>query len=265
MKKYTIDSFVKKFNNKFPNNNIDFSESIYNGSRNKITVICHNKFLNGEEHGKYITVPYKLMNQGGCKYCNCRNVYDINDFIREATIIHHNNYDYSKSIYKNSHSKIIIICNKCLHSFSQTPNAHLRGEGCPYCKIYKMEKEVEELLINNNFEYIKQYRIKEINNKPYDFYLPKHNILIECQGEQHFIPITFGGTEKDAINNHLMTKSADEIKYKIAKSNNIKIVYYVNTKLFHKENRKINIEDKFINDEIICRDIKELLNEISSK
>lgn len=54
------------------------------------------------------------------------------DFITKADLIHNNKYDYSKTNYINSKTKISIICD--IHGeFTQTPNNHLNGSGCVEC------------------------------------------------------------------------------------------------------------------------------------
>ena len=61
-------------------------------------------------------------------------------FIKEAIRLHGNKYDYSKVVYKNSYSKVIIICP--IHGeFLQTPNEHLHGHGCPICAKSVQKKE----------------------------------------------------------------------------------------------------------------------------
>ena len=54
------------------------------------------------------------------------------EFIERASIVHHNKFDYSQVEYKNTHTKVIIICP--IHGeFTQKPNDHLRGSGCHAC------------------------------------------------------------------------------------------------------------------------------------
>lgn len=54
------------------------------------------------------------------------------EFLKRAKNIHNNAYDYSKTLYKNYRSSVVIICKK--HGeFLQTAGAHLSGEGCPIC------------------------------------------------------------------------------------------------------------------------------------
>ena len=53
-------------------------------------------------------------------------------FIKRANKVHDNKYNYSLVEYKNTHNKIKIICLK--HGiFEQTPNKHLKGQGCIEC------------------------------------------------------------------------------------------------------------------------------------
>lgn len=54
------------------------------------------------------------------------------DFVNKAISKHGNKYDYSEVVYKNSKTKIIIICP--IHGkFTQNPSKHLSGQGCPKC------------------------------------------------------------------------------------------------------------------------------------
>ena len=108
MNKKTLNEFIADFNNKFPNNRIDFSDSIYVDCKTQFDVVCHNHFKNGEEHGKFTINPDKLLIQGGCKYCKRKQVYNTIDFIREAKYVHKDLYNYSQSIYIDSHSPILI-------------------------------------------------------------------------------------------------------------------------------------------------------------
>ena len=54
------------------------------------------------------------------------------DFIKKATEIHDGYYDYSLVKYVRSNEKVKIICP--IHGiFEQTPNKHLKGQGCKQC------------------------------------------------------------------------------------------------------------------------------------
>lgn len=46
--------------------------------------------------------------------------------------IHGNKFDYTKSVYVNSKTPIVITC-KIHGDFQQLPSEHLQGKGCKYC------------------------------------------------------------------------------------------------------------------------------------
>ena len=54
------------------------------------------------------------------------------EFIAKARLVHGEMYDYSKTMYLNTRTKIVITCSS--HGdFLQTPDAHLHGRGCDPC------------------------------------------------------------------------------------------------------------------------------------
>lgn len=64
-----------------------------------------------------------------------------NEFIERAKLIHGDKYDYSKVVYKNGRTKIIIVCP--IHGeFLQKPHDHLYGRGCPKCKSKKNKRNI---------------------------------------------------------------------------------------------------------------------------
>jgi hypothetical protein len=53
-------------------------------------------------------------------------------FIKDAHTVHGDRYDYGLVCYQKSNEKVQIGC--MVHGvFEQTPNQHLRGDGCPRC------------------------------------------------------------------------------------------------------------------------------------
>lgn len=60
------------------------------------------------------------------------------EFIIRSNKIHNNKYNYSKSVFRNVRTKVIIICPE--HGeFEQNPKNHYTGQGCPKCytTLYK--------------------------------------------------------------------------------------------------------------------------------
>ena len=109
----------------------DYSKVNYINNRSKICIICH-------EHGEFWQEPYSHINGNGCKFCGIEKSKNSQrksreKFLNEAKNVHKDKYDYSKVEYKNTETKICIICPE--HGeFWQTPHDHLNGHGCPKCR-----------------------------------------------------------------------------------------------------------------------------------
>lgn len=75
------------------------------------------------------------------------------------------------------HEWLIDISNRTSH-----------GTGCPYCNVSHMEKIVKHYFetLNIKIEQQKRFTNMGLGKLSYDFYLPEKNILIECDGQQHF-------------------------------------------------------------------------------
>lgn len=229
------------------NNKYDYSKSDFSSVTKETTVTC-------KKHGDFITCYDNHFNSKiGCKYCSCP-VRDTESFKKEATMLHDGFYGYRKSEYIDSHTKVVITCP--VHGdFEQTPNAHLRGEGCPLCKKKSiLEDKVEKLLNDNSIKYIKDKRAKWLitdvgGHSHLDFFIPELNLAIECQGKQHFGE--GGWNNKYDFEN---TIKIDKWKKKQCNLKNINIIYFAEKKFVN----------KYKNDYLglIFYDCKELLNYI---
>jgi hypothetical protein len=138
---------VEKFN-KIHNDKYDYSLINYQGTDEKIQIICL-------IHGIFQQTPHHHLKGLGCQKCG--NVYrpTTEEFIKESINIHKNKYDYSKVNYKNNSTKINVICPT--HGvFGVRPNDHLnKKSGCPICKSSKGELIIKEFLDNNKIKYIR--------------------------------------------------------------------------------------------------------------
>ena len=102
----------------------DYSKVIYINAKRKVIIGC-------KIHGDFEMAPSNHMEGQGCPKCSSRFV-DKGKFIIKAELIHKNRYDYSKVIYINGYTKVLIGCK--IHGyFLQTPGSHLIGHGCPIC------------------------------------------------------------------------------------------------------------------------------------
>jgi very-short-patch-repair endonuclease len=90
----------------------------------------------------------------------------------------------------------------------------------------KGEKLVDEILTNNNIAFEREFEFDDcigITSKyckklPFDFYIPKLNVAIEYDGEQHFYPV-FGTSDYSINLNYNNTVNRDNLKNKFIKSN----------------------------------------------
>lgn len=84
-------------------------------------------------------------------------------FVQKAHFVHGAKYDYTKMDYKNSKTKVCIICPE--HGeFWQTPRDHLKGSGCPQCA--KEQRRIGET------EFIQ--RANKTHNGKYDYSLVEY-------------------------------------------------------------------------------------------
>lgn len=154
--------------------------------------------------------------------------HTLENFIKEAVEIHGDKYDYSKTDYTNAKAKVRIICP--IHGeFWQAPYHHLNGNGCPHCKESLFEKRVAQFFKENRIQYMEHANcvlFPWLHKQHLDFYLPKYNIAIECQGEQHYFPVDFAGKgEEWAINKFKQIQKLDEEKLKLCNENGVKLLY----------------------------------------
>jgi hypothetical protein len=118
------DSFIRKAR-KVHSDEYDYSHVNYVSAHLPVSIIC-------QIHGEFMQKPSAHLNGARCFQCYGNPVETNESFIRKAQEIHGQRYDYSKIRYKNSQTKITIICPE--HGeFKQKPNSHLNGRGCPDC------------------------------------------------------------------------------------------------------------------------------------
>lgn len=83
-------------------------------------------------------------------------------FITKAKRVHGDKYDYSKVEYIDSTTKVCIICP--IHGeFLQTPQGHIRGNGCPKCA----NKKRGDTFRSNGDEFVE--KASKIHNNKYTY------------------------------------------------------------------------------------------------
>jgi len=217
IKKLAKKNFIEEAKHKF--SRFDYSKVKYINNVKKVEIVC-------PEHGSFFISPNVFLNSiYGCPKCakeiNSKNKrVTQKEFIKRAKLIHNNKYDYSLVKYKDSRLKIKIICP--IHGvFEQKANNHLRGQGCPKCKDSKGEKRIREILKSKKIVFEEQKKFADLKDKKrlsYDFYLPEYNLLIEYNGEQHYIKSSF------KHHNLLLQKHHDWLKRNYARKHKIDLL-----------------------------------------
>lgn len=214
----TLKEFVEK-SRKIHKDKYDYSKVKYVNNRTPIELIC-------PKHGSFLQTPDSHLRGSECPEC-ARIQRGINNRLTKEEVIkrfkekHGDIYDYSKVDYKGIDTPIKIRCKKHGY-FWQTPYHHMTDNGCPYCKASHLELDVKKILENNHIEFDYQKRFKWLKAQSLDFYLPKQNIAIECQGIQHFKASKFFGGEKGLE----VTQIRDKKKLQLCEENGVKILYY---------------------------------------
>lgn len=167
MKKLTTAEFIDRFYARHPDGlGLDLSKFVYTTSRTYSTTFC-------KIHSKEINNTANNLMQGikRCKECMSDAIsnaqsYDLQTFIDKSKKIHGDTYDYSRSIWTNSRTKLCIIC-KTHGPFMQNPQLHWNGYGCSKCGYTKLRKTKEEFIAEANKNHNNKYlydNVDYINN-----------------------------------------------------------------------------------------------------
>ena len=249
MKKTTewfIDEVLKR-----NNHDLDFSNFVYQNSKTKGKVKCN---VCGHV---WETIPGILLNNHGCPKCENEKAFSKRRLTQENVVerlhnLYGDKYDYSKVKYFNARTKIEIVCKK--HgSFYATTHDLFRLHGCPRCNESRLEREVENALMEAgiNFERQKTFdwtKTSATGSLSFDFFIPELNLAIECQGRQHFMPVKAFGGEKEFEK----TLSRDENKVNLSKEHGINLVYFL----------KENHNRYMVEDRIFFNNVKNLIEYI---
>ena len=154
----------------------DYSKVHYINSRSKVIIIC-------PKHGEFQQSPANHLNGNSCPVCGRDRIRQLNLkttewFLEQAHIVHGEKYDYSKTKYIDSSTKVCIICPE--HGeFWQLPGSHLKGHGCIVCRAVGNTKYNKEICLataktcNSRVEFFNKY-------PGMVDYAKRHGIYEEC-------------------------------------------------------------------------------------
>lgn len=138
------------------------------------------------KHGRQEQLLHLHAEGRGCPSCSAEESglalrKNHTQFVERAHVVHGEKYQYPDE-YVLAREKIEIECPK--HGkFSQTPNDHLSGYGCPVCgfTLSKAENQIKEFIADLGIEVVQRDRVQI---KPYelDLWIPSLNLAIEYCG-----------------------------------------------------------------------------------
>lgn len=139
----------------------DYFKTDYVHSAKHVVIICN-------KHGEFLQKPDHHLRGSGCRKCSDENYSNTMSFTTEKFIELSKNkfpdiFDYSKVVYKNKRTSVILICSIHNNEFVIFPQNHLRqlNGGCELClkthitstRTKTQEKFIEECNNIHNFKY----------------------------------------------------------------------------------------------------------------
>lgn len=221
------ENFIKKASIKH-NDRFDYSKVEYVNAFTPVTIIC-------PMHGEFFQKPKEHTSGAGCSICGRSrlgwNVWGTREqrkqkFIETSNLKHAFRYDYSKVKFVDGKTKVEIVC-PTHGSFFQTPDSHMNTVlGCSKCKSPRGESLVRWWCSKHDIITEEQKSFETCVYKKqlkFDFYIPHHNLLIECNGKQHYqySPIFH---KKNKWNTFAIQQERDKIKSDWARNNNIELL-----------------------------------------
>jgi hypothetical protein len=234
------EEFIQKATN-IHGDRYDYSKVDYKNNNTDIVITCKEV-----GHGNFNQKPKTHLRGSGCTKCgkitsSNKRKNNNNKVIERFKNIHGDKYDYSKMVYINLNTDIIIICKE--HGeFQQAPHNHYAGQNCPKCSNrYKITHD----------EFIE--KTVSIHGDKYDYSLCKftrtHNkVIIICNnldknGEKHG---EFNQVPKEHLSGAGCKKCATEMVHDKQRSNTTEFI----------EKAKLKHGDKYDYSKVNYLDVK---------
>ena len=231
------------------NTNEKTARNVFKGTDMKYYINC--------DICKHITYPIinNIRNGSTCGYCSnvilCNNKMCNFCFSNSFASTDNSKYWSAKNIilpymiFKCTSNKYIFDCPFCKNEYIGIPNDISKGKWCG-CTVNKTEKKLYEYLkiTYDNIVVEKQKKIdwcKNVRHLPFDLVLEQYKIILEVDGDQHFIEIKY-------FNSKLAeTQKVDKFKMIQARDHGYSIIRILQTDVwFDKNNWKENLHEAII-------------------
>lgn len=242
MKKYSYKDVVDEFQK--TNYILLSSEDEYKNCATKMRYICKKHMDKGEQ-----SISLNHIKSGrGCYYCgleklSAKKQQSKAEFQRKVTAVNEN---IQVLEYNGMKSPAKFRCLVCDYEWTSNPKSMItNGKLCPNCqKYFKGEYIISQLLDDWGIFFLQQYRFSDCRDKkplPFDFYLPKYNMCIEFDGEQHY-------EYKNGWSNLGVIQIHDYIKDKYCVENGVTLI---RIPYWEKGNIQVYLHSKLVENKIL--------------
>ena len=189
------------------NNKDDFVFGEYTGYDHPIEYTCKKC---GHTTKRKRAGLLKTVERISCQVCSCGGGFPKTNEILDLQLAHiHGEMIHRVGDYIDDVEPIEFFCEDCQQIFSIPPGKLMQGRGCNLCKASRGELAVRAALIRDECEFVQQYRLDIYYM---DFYLPEFDAFIEYDGEQHFFPVRFGGSDSKTAEERFEKNAARDRK-----------------------------------------------------
>lgn len=200
----------------------------YTNIKMKITYSC-------KKHGIKHGIMESMIHGHGCIDCKNENMVYIMQFDNEYIEQYINSFNGNKLLNKEEYINVFehnlnIRC-KCGRIYTTSFNNYKKADvrQCRKCSRLQSKNEsyINSILKNMGIDFIVEKRFndcKDIKPLPFDFYLPAYNLVIEYDGEGHYMESFYKpycDNPEVALENR---KRKDSIKNKYCKTHGIDIL-----------------------------------------
>ncbi len=190
----------------------------------------------------------KLCESESCKICENKS-FSGNKYSKYWSL---KNTILPRMVLKSSANKYIFDCPSCNNEYLSSPGTITAGHWCG-CTVNKTENKLCQFLKTHTNVIIEKEKkfdwCKNIKHLPFDIVIEQYKIIIECDGEQHFIKKIHFKTQFEEI------QKTDKYKMTLAKKYGYSIIRIFQPDVWYdKNNWEQNLKDAIIKASLVIGD-----------